>query len=291
MERETLTGLLVLILGGLSLQLCAGRWVTGHDHSDAWQAERQAWWRLWQPLLPASWVGMCLLGWALAEPDPVQDRMNPGVVVLLALPFLLLVCRALIRAWLSLLKLHPRPLIYTHGLLRPRLCCDAALQARWTPAEWLAVYLHEYAHRQHRDPLRVWLAQIAVDLLWPWPAALNRFQVWLEHLERLRDIEAVSLGADRTDLAAAVLKTVRFQMEKGGTIRGWVGNGAVASLTGSEIFLRQRIDHLLHAERRQRPKVRWVVTLITLTGLWMSGLFVGCRLAAPMVSYLLSWTL
>ncbi len=296
MERETLTALLLLILGGLTLQFGAARTSVEPGNADDWLAERMSWRQLWLPLLPASWIGTCLLGWALAEPDPVRDRMNPVVVVLLAVPFMMIVGRALIRALVSLLKHPTQTRIHTYGLWRPRLYCDAALQSRWTPTEWLATYLHEYAHRRHRDPLRVWLAQIAVDVQWPWPDAQQRFLAWLECLEQLRDLEAVTLGADPMDLATAILKTVRYQQELGRTLQVPILMGARVALTRPDVLLRQRINHLLRAQctpfkNTPTPRIHWGFEILMMTGLWVSGLVVGLFLAAPMVAWLLRWTL
>jgi beta-lactamase regulating signal transducer with metallopeptidase domain len=51
---------------------------------------------------------------------------------------------------------------------------------------------HERAHARHHDPLRIWLAQLATDLQWPWPQAHKRFQLWILALELARDEEAAS---------------------------------------------------------------------------------------------------
>jgi beta-lactamase regulating signal transducer with metallopeptidase domain len=69
---------------------------------------------------------------------------------------------------------------------------------------------HERAHARHRDPLRIWLAQLATDLQWPWPQAQKRLRLWILALELARDEEARAAGVDGSDLAAAILASARL---------------------------------------------------------------------------------
>jgi hypothetical protein len=65
-----------------------------------------------------------------------------------------------------------------------------------------------------RDPLRIWLAQLAADLQWPVPGTGSRFSAWLLALEVERDDEAVAAGALSENLADAILAAARFHLAR-----------------------------------------------------------------------------
>src|ERR1700726_2491480 len=81
MERESLLTVLMILLGGVALQVI-GAWLsTRSRNKPGSELERAAWLRLWRPLVPAVVVAAWLCGWALSEPDPVPDRVGPLVFI------------------------------------------------------------------------------------------------------------------------------------------------------------------------------------------------------------------
>ncbi len=247
MGRETLVTLLIMICGGLLLQLLAA-WPSGvAADADPAALERQAWLALCRPvafvLMSMSW----LIGWALIEPDPVRDPLDPGVVLLLWLPFGLLFARAAVRAAWSLVREFPECGVSTFGLLQPRVVFSPFLARRLDEPEIRAALAHERAHARHRDPLRIWAAQIITDLQWPWPQAQRRLFHWLEALELARDEEARREGIAGTDLAAAVLASMRFIGELPAKQQTRLAGTQLvhARLIGNEKTLRHRVSRLL----------------------------------------------
>src|ERR1700722_11792785 len=119
MERESLLTVLMILLGGVALQVI-GAWLsTFRSRSEpGLELERAAWLRLWRPLVPAVVVAAWLCGWALSEPDPVPDRVGPLVFIVCA-PFVLIGAHAIVRAALSLLGSPDQFGIATVGLIRP----------------------------------------------------------------------------------------------------------------------------------------------------------------------------
>ncbi len=247
MERETLLAMLIMLLGGLALQLLAA-WPPGRAHAPgARDHERRCWLALWYPMAPMLVVVAWLCGWALVEPDPVRDPLDPAVVVLLWLPFGLLFGRAAARAGWSLLR---RPLecgVSTIGLLQPQTVFSPFLAKQLEDGVIRAALAHERAHALHRDPLRIWLAQLITDLQWPWPAAQRRLGAWLEALELARDQEALACGIDGAELAAAVLASVRFLKSIPPEERAALSGTQVAHarLIGDSRTLKERVLRLL----------------------------------------------
>lgn len=234
-ERESLLCVLIVLLGGLALQLFAG-WSPGvRSASAARQLEQRRWFALWRPLVAGLIVAAALCGWALAEPDPVPDHVGPMLFVVCA-PFAFIILRALARAIWSLLRPVGECGIATIGVIQPHVVVAPKLARSLEERVLEAALAHERAHVKHRDPLRIWIGQIAADLQWPWHSAQERFADWLDALEHARDDEARAEGIDGADLAAAVLGLLRYQQ----------GIHAIeARLTGTEERLQERIHRLL----------------------------------------------
>jgi Zn-dependent protease with chaperone function len=236
MERESLLTLLAILLGGAALQVIAA-WLSALSRRRARsELEGAAWLRLWRPLVPALTVVAGLCGWALSEPDPVPDRVGPLVFVVCA-PFALIGIRALVRAVWALLVSPDNLGIATIGLFRPRIIVDPDLARLLDERALQAALAHERAHVRHLDPLRIWIAQFVTDLQWPWASAQRRFEAWLTALEQARDDEARAEGIEGSDLAAALVASIRFH-------RG-MASGICAPLTGDRSALEARIDRLL----------------------------------------------
>jgi hypothetical protein len=119
-ERESLLATLIVLLGGLALQLFAA-WPERIDsRSAARQLERVHWLALWWPAAPALTVAAWLCGWALSQPDPVPAHVG-RLIFIATVPFVIVGGRAVARAAWSLCH-SPRVYgIVTVGLLWPRI--------------------------------------------------------------------------------------------------------------------------------------------------------------------------
>jgi hypothetical protein len=252
----TVCGLLALAAGQLSWQ---GRPVAGDRSASA--AEARAWRRLWLPLFPSLLAFAALIGWAAQEPAMTDELLRP-VAFALAIPPTLLLLRTAVRAIGALRPLKVSPPAATVGLLRPRIIVSAALHDRLDERALAAAMAHELAHARNRDPLRIWLAQVAADLQWPSREAVKRLDDWHRALELSRDEEARRGGTQGEDLAAAIICASRL----GTSVIG----SATATLTTAEMDLSVRIRRLLDPLPPYRPRGRLLVAII----------FVGCAIAA-----------
>jgi Zn-dependent protease with chaperone function len=274
MDRELVLAVLAALLGGVALTL-AGWWPAGApDLSGGRAVERKAWHRLWLPFVPALFTLAALAGWALNE--PADAERVPNLLILGALPFTVVFLRA---AWRALRLLQTRTTglpAATVGLLRPRVLVSPRIVQALDPAALAAALEHERAHARHRDPLRLWLAQIGTDLLWPWPAAGNRQRRWKEALEFARDDEARLGGVAGADLAAAIVAALR--LTQSAALPG------VATLGADEAFVKQRVARLLQplgaqAQWRQGSTI-WM--LLPALGIGLA-LLAGTTFGEPLV--------
>ena len=236
MERECLLSILVALLGGMMILAC-GWWPARNvGGASARRLERLRWQQIWLPLAPASVIAASLCGWALAEPDPTPERVSM-LLILASVPFALLLGRAAIRAGWSLVRDDGDVVTATVGLVRPWILFSPYLAKALDDRTIEAALEHERAHARHRDPLRIWLAQLATDIQWPWPQARRRFGLWILALELARDEEARASGIDGSDLASAILASARL------------GRQAIlpanAALIGDAATLKERISRLL----------------------------------------------
>jgi hypothetical protein len=229
------------------LVLCgAGAWLTGWlplrrasvdgSAASARQLEAQAWQRIWLTLLPAAIALATMFGWALQEPGVTDEPLLP-TAALFALPVGALWLRSGFRAWRALRRPPDMPPIATVGLLRPRTLVEEGVDCALDPDAMEAAIAHEDAHRRHRDPLRIWLAQIATDIQWPSPHARRRLDDWLTSLELARDEEARIAGASGEDLAAALIHVVRMPRAS--------RPAAMVGLTGADLAFASRVRRLL----------------------------------------------
>jgi hypothetical protein len=256
MERECFLGILVALLSGTTILACG--WWPPRDAGgrSARHLERSRWRQIWLPLVPASLIAASLCGWALAEPDPTPEKASI-LLILATVPFALLFGRAAIRALWSLVRDEGDVVTATVGLLRPWVLFSPYLAKALDDRTIEAALEHERAHARHRDPLRIWLAQLATDLQWPWPQAQKRFGLWILALELARDEEARASGADGYDLANAILTSARL------------GRQAIlpanAALISDPSTLKERISRLLVPLPLDPPRthtVRWTAVVV-----------------------------
>jgi Zn-dependent protease with chaperone function len=280
-EREALLTLLIIFLGGVTLQSFAA-WPWNTDNASASsRIERLHWLALWWPAAPASVVAAWLCGWALSQPDPVRDPVGPFVLIA-CVPFGIVVVRAVARAVWSLARSPGDCGVATVGLFRPHIVFAPQLAKRLDERAIEAALAHERAHMRHRDPLRIWAAQFVTDLQWPWGSAQRRFTTWLATLEQARDDEARATGVDGADLAAALVASLRFQSTR--RCAGGVG------LIGQAEVVQARIARLLRplpdAALPLDPSGKSIAALFALTLLFATLLGVACgeRVIRPLLA-------
>jgi Zn-dependent protease with chaperone function len=280
-ERESLLTVLIVFLGGITFQMFAvWPWSKGNASASS-QVERRRWLALWWPAAPTMVVAAYLCGWALSQPDPVLDPVGPFLFIASA-PFGVVVMRAIVRAVWSLLRSPGEYDVATVGLVRPYIVFAPQLAKRLDDRAIEAALAHERAHVRHRDPLRIWAAQLVTDLQWPWGSAQRRFASWLAALEEARDDEARAAGVDGADLAAALVGSLRFQSAKCCT--GGVG------LIGQPEVVQARIARLLGpvadaVPLRDSSRIA-IAALLLLTLALAMGLGVACgeRVIRPLLA-------
>lgn len=280
-DRElALAALACLLCGPALLVLGAIPWRL-RPVASAQVRERLAWRRLWAPVIPASIILAFLVGWAIQEPEASEAA---GLIVFgVASAFACVVARAVVRAGRAVRQPAHVPMAMTTGLLRPRVVIAPELASHLDARALDAALAHEAAHARHRDPLRVWLAQIATDLQWPAPAARRRFADWRTALELARDAEACE-RVDGSDLATALIEAARLS-------RGCASGAAVALVTdptGGAAFS-DRIYRLLDDAREPaepRGAARRWAARGALTGVLGAALAAGANYGEPIVNLL-----
>jgi len=244
-DREFVLAILVALLCGSTLT-AAGWWPRAAAiASSGRELERRTWQRLWAPMLPAGFLLAALCGWAVVE--PASAERVPNCLLWSAVPFAAVLGRAAWRAARSLVRACPSHTVATIGLLRPRIVLAPHIAHALDEGALAAALEHERAHVQHRDPLRLWIAQFGTDLLWPWPAAAVRFRHWRQALELARDEETRLQGIPGPDLAAAIVTSVRLNCHK--------GSPSTATLGGDASYLTERLARLMRPLDTASPLV------------------------------------
>ncbi len=278
MDRELVFAILVIALCGCTL-MASGWWPARSLRADGQLlSERSAWWRIWLPFAPAALVFAVLCGWVLAE--PVDAEPVPKALMLTALPFALIFVRAAWRAARSLATSYEHLTVATVGFVRPRIIVSPLFTDAIDKDALAAAVAHECAHARHRDPLRLWLAQLATELMWPAPAALVRLQVWKRALEIARDDEARSEGAGGPDLAAAILASLRLSQTN-------LPQVVAATLT-DETYIKERVTRLLQPlEVEASPDRRLAPLVVVLSVVIPLAIFIGIKFGEKVIGSLL----
>ena len=235
--------------------------------------ERLAYWQLTLPLFAGALVLAFLFGWALQEPKPTDERIGLALY-LVGLGTAAVALRAFIRAMQSCRSsTRARIPIGTVGFVNPKVIVSDEFRQAASQEALAAALAHETAHVRARDPLRIWLAQLAADLQWPAPGTARRFSQWLLALEAERDNEAVASGVNEEDLAEAILVAARLH-------RGRQASACAQAAGGGE-DIAWRVRRLLTGElpapsdRRSSPwTVRATCIALLMVAVWL-GIDVG----------------
>ncbi len=270
MEREaTLLVVSLAVCSALCIAFGALAHPLGRFERSGRHAEVLAWRRIWMPLLPAALALVVFAGWALQAADQTDDAVDP-ILLVAALPGAIILARAVARA-VSALFWRGNPLAATVGLLRPTVIIDRSLVEMLDADALAAVRAHELAHARHRDPLQIWLAQLAIDLQWPAPSAPLRFRQWLHSLEVARDEEARESGTSGDALASAIVSVAQLAHDH---------SRPFASLLGSGEMLRDRVRRLLRPlapARRHRVALLGTAIAILVASALAVGIIGGDR--------------
>lgn len=110
-------------------------------------------------------------------------------------------------------RIHPVSAIdapcVTRGLFRSEILVHCQFIDSLSQGELTAALLHEVAHAEARDPLHKWLGTIAIKLNPVGFLLQPDLARWLWACELTCDWRALSYGAKRTELAAAVVSAAR----------------------------------------------------------------------------------
>ncbi|HMH46450.1 MAG TPA: M56 family metallopeptidase, partial [Solirubrobacteraceae bacterium] len=100
---------------------------------------------------------------------------------------------------------HESPEAFCAGLLRPRVYLSSAALQTVQDRELSAVIEHETHHCHRRDPLRILTVQVLSDCLFFLPVMRHLRERYCTLAELAADEAAMTVGADRGSLAAALL--------------------------------------------------------------------------------------
>jgi len=265
-DRDETAALLAVLVCG-ALVWVAGALLPLHDTND----EARAWEHLWAPAIPALVPLFGFLGWTVADPEGTETPSLSRIIAVT--PFLVVWLRAVVRATRRVF-LRADGDALTIGLLRPRVTISARLRASLESRELAAAIAHEEAHARHRDPLRIWLAQILLDVQWPFRRAKARQRNWLRALELARDQEAIRHGAEPTDLASAILAAARLSPVRARDARAALGDDAS--------FLETRLRRLLEPTPPPRARHSRLPALVAV--LAVSAFLLGLFVAGPILT-------
>lgn len=177
-----------------------------------------------------------------------------------------------------------QPLVFTAGLLRPRICVSSGLIKLLSRNELRAVLWHENDHLRHYDPLRIWLVSWLKRALWFLPITydLESNSSLLREL-RADDCARQAMGTVKP-LLSALYKIVENRSLAGDY--GVLANFATPDLSFQAhlAMASDRVDYWLRDLPEARTSYSWwnvAVSLVVLVSLFfISASNVGPQAAA-----------
>ena len=101
-----------------------------------------------------------------------------------------------------------RPLVFTHGLVQPRIWLSTGLMHRLNNLELEAVLRHEGHHCQAHDPLKIFAVRCLSRALFFIPVARDLVDAYLVAKEVAADAQAAQAMGDARPLASALRKLI-----------------------------------------------------------------------------------
>ncbi|MBI4007195.1 MAG: M56 family metallopeptidase [Planctomycetes bacterium] len=98
---------------------------------------------------------------------------------------------------------------FTLGMWKPKLYMSTGTYSYLTDEEFLSTILHEDYHRRHKDPLRLFVVNVARELLYFLPISNYLSRVFLDAKEKAADDNAVYASGQPLELASAIVKLAK----------------------------------------------------------------------------------
>jgi Zn-dependent protease with chaperone function len=159
----------------------------------------------------------------------------------------------------SLLVAHHAPAAFTIGLLKPKIVLTTGLLELLDPSEVQAVISHEHYHQRHRDPLVIFLLQIASKSMWYIPVFKWVSEMYKVAAEIMADKHAIQLTGGSEPLGSTLLK----MLKNGQPSDAMLSSASYASFAHSSINL--RILHIMNPHMKlvyKPPVIRCIISII-----------------------------
>ncbi|OAH54762.1 MULTISPECIES: M56 family metallopeptidase [Bacillaceae] len=104
---------------------------------------------------------------------------------------------------------YPAPIAVTMGFFRPKIVLSTGLREMLSDDEFEAVVHHEMYHKQHRDPLTVFIVSFFASIMWYMPILRWVQEQYKMAKELLADEYAIHQQGSSVDLGSALLKMLK----------------------------------------------------------------------------------
>lgn len=150
---------------------------------------------------------------------------------------------------------HPNPMAFTMGFVSPKIIVTTGLINLLNHDELRAVISHEMYHKEHRDPLKIFLLSLSSSIMWYIP-----IQKWFHHKysviqEILADDFAIKQQETYVNLGNALLKMLKVGKQE---------KMPFTYVSFANTSLNHRIEYILNPLKEVQLQLPFKITLISL---------------------------
>ena len=149
---------------------------------------------------------------------------------------------------------HPVPLAITMGFMRPKILLSTRLINLLNEDELEAVIAHEMAHKENRDPLKIFLLTLCSSTMWYIPI-LKWFNRQYRIMKELAaDENAIEKQETTVHIGSALLKMLKVGQPK---------KMAFTYASFADTSVNYRIDYILNPLKGHNLRIPFHVTLLS----------------------------
>ena len=166
---------------------------------------------------------------------------------------------------------NQKPIIFCFGLIKPRVCISSGFIRKLSNKELKAVLMHEQYHLINNEPIRIFVVKLITKILFFLPGLKSFSRQYLTFSELAADQWATNNFKDKTSLAGALYKVIRWKKQM-------IAKNELALSFFANPAMEERVNKLVDNKYKPKfriftPKLSIGIALLVFSFIILSGVF------------------